>query len=145
MRSLLLVVLSLAAVPTSAAQSPPLSGAWAVVGEGARGTAPDGSNWSLTPISGTLTLEQKGREVSGTWQGQMPEPWMVSGQIDDQSFELRSEWRDVSVGRDGTTSTARARWVFRGVVRRNTATGSMGFELEKGTPRGQPFNATRTP
>ena len=130
---------------SGSAQSTALSGEWAVAGEGAKGTTPEGANWSLTPMSGTLTLEQKGNEVSGTWKAQMPEPWTVSGHIDNQSFELRTEWRDIQVSRDGTTSTMRARWVFRGAVEGNSAAGSMGFEFEKGAARGQPFKATRTP
>jgi hypothetical protein len=145
MRPLLWIGVGLALIAPLQAQPPTLSGVWAVSGEGAQGTGPDGTNWSVNPISGALTLEQKGKDITGTWKGQMPEPWAIAGTAVDKTFDLRTEWRDIAVSRDGAASTARARWVFRGAFDGQQATGTMNLEMEKGAARGQPFKAERRP
>jgi hypothetical protein len=115
-----------------------------VTTEGARGTTDDGSNWTLGAITGTLTLTQKDNDVTGSWKGQMPAPWALTGQINAGTFVLQTEWRDIPATRDGVESTARARWIFRGTVSGDTATGTMALELENARgDRSQPFKAKR--
>ena len=42
-------------------QSPSLTGTWALEAAAAEGVTADGGSWSLGTLSGTLTLEQKGK------------------------------------------------------------------------------------
>ena len=126
------------------AQESLLSGPWTVTTEAARGTTDDGSSWSLGAFTGALTLTQKGNDITGSWKGQMPAPWALTGQLDDHAFVLQTEWRDIPATRDGVQSTARARWVFRGTVSGDTAAGTMTLELQNTSgDRSQPFKAKR--
>ena len=121
-----------------------LAGPWTVTTEGARGTTENGSNWSLGAMTGTLTLTQKDNDITGSWKGQMPAPWALTGQLTDRAFVLETEWRDIPATRDGVESTARARWIFRGTVSGDTATGTMTLELQNAAgDRSQPFKAKR--
>jgi hypothetical protein len=139
-----LAIAMCAALLTSQVQAASMAGAWTLTTEGGRGTAEDGSNWTLGAMTGTLTLAQKGNEITGTWKGQMPAQWGLSGRLDDRAFVLETEWRDIPATRDGKESTARARWIFRGTVSDDTASGTMTLELEKaGGERSQPFKARR--
>lgn len=126
------------------AHSPSLSGIWAVKAEGATVATDDGGSWSVSPVSGSLTLDQNGKMVRGHWQGQMPAAWALAGEITEQTFELQTEWREISISRNGEQSTVRARWSFRGKLSGDTASGTMSLELPGGE-RPQPFTATRTP
>ena len=130
---------------TPSAQSSPLTGAWSVAAEGAKGTTDEGGSWSMNPVNGTLTLDQKASAVTGTWKGQMPEPWAVEGQIDGATFQLRTEWRETPVTRDGVKSTTKARWVFRGTVSGSDLSGTLALELDGRGDREQRFKAKRTP
>ena len=144
MRPTLAIVLCAALLTSAHAQAASLAGRWTVSTEGARGTTEDGSNWTLGAMTGVLTLTQKGNGISGSWKGQMPAPWALSGQLDDRAFVLQTEWRDIPATRDGVESTARARWIFRGTVSEDTATGTMTLELENARgDRSQPFQAKR--
>ena len=102
--------------------------------------------WTLSPIAGTLVLEERGTELKGTWTGPMKEePWILTGQIKDGTFDLRSEPREIDVTRDGAKSKVKARWVFRGTVTDDTMTGTMMLDRDSDTgvlPR-RPFKATR--
>jgi hypothetical protein len=130
--------------PVSArAQS--LSGTWTVTAEGAQGTTDEGGTWSMNALSGVLTLTQQGIDVSGSWKGQMPAPWAVSGQLKDRTFELQTEWREIPLTRDGQKSTTRARWVFRGTVSADTLSGTLSLDLQDRAERPQKFTAKRTP
>jgi hypothetical protein len=125
-------------------QAASVAGHWTVTTEAARGTTDGGSNWSLGAMTGALTLTQKGNDITGSWKGQMPAPWALTGQLDDRAFVLETEWRDIPATRDGVESTARARWIFRGTVSGDTATGTMTLELQNaGGDRSQPFKAKR--
>jgi len=144
MQSMLAIVLSAALLMSPGLQAASVAGPWTVTTEGARGTADDGSSWTLGAITGTLTLAQKDNDITGSWKGQMPAPWALTGQLTDRAFVLQTEWRDIPATRDGQQSTARARWIFRGTVSDDTASGTMSLELENaGGDRSQPFKAKR--
>jgi hypothetical protein len=146
MRRILAIPLCAALVVSAGAQAPSLDGRWTVTTEGARGTGDNGSNWALGAMTGALTLTQKSNDITGSWKGQMPAPWAVTGQLNDRAFVLQTEWRDIPATRDGVESTARARWTFRGTVSGDNASGTMSLELENaGGDRSQPFKAKRAP
>jgi hypothetical protein len=133
-----------AALLVSAGTQAALDGRWTVTTEAARGTTDNGSNWSLGAITGALTLTQEGSHITGSWKGQMPAPWAVTGQLNDRAFVLQTGWRDIPATRDGVESTARARWIFRGTVSGDNASGTMTLEVENaGGDRSQPFKAKR--
>ena len=127
------------------AQPPTLTGVWEVAAEAASGTTENGGTWSTVAVNGSLTLTQKGTGLSGSWKGRMPEPWSVIGKVTGDKYEAETEWRDVSVMRDGKQSMERARWIFRGTMSGDTTSGTLTFELENGLTRAQPFSAKRTP
>ena len=128
------------------AQAASLAGHWTVTTEGARGTTDDGSQWTLGAITGALTLAQKGNDITGSWKGQMAAPWALTGEFNDREFVLTTEWRDIPATRDGVQATAQARWIFRGTVSGDTASGTMMLELENaGGDRSQSFKAKRAP
>ena len=144
MRPGLAIVLCAAFLTSAVAQTASLAGPWSVTTEGARGTTDSGSNWTLGAITGTLTLTQKDNDITGSWKGQMPAPWALTGHVDGRAFVLQTEWRDIPATRDGVESTARARWIFRGTVSEDTAAGTMTLEVENaGGDRSQPFKAKR--
>lgn len=144
MRPTLTIALCAAFLMSPLTQAVSLAGPWTVTTEAARGTTDDGSNWSLGAFTGALTLTQKGHDITGSWKGQMPAPWALTGQLDDRAFVLQTEWREIPATRDGVQSTARARWIFRGTVSGDTATGTMTLELQNaGGDRSQPFKAKR--
>ena len=144
MRPTLALALFAALLTSPRAQAASLAGAWTVTTEGARGATEDGGNWSLGAMTGTLTLAEKGTDITGRWKGQMPAPWALTGQLNDPALVLQTEWRDIPATLDGVESTARARWIFRGTVSGDTATGTMTLELQNaGGDRSQPFKAKR--
>jgi hypothetical protein len=145
MQPTLAIVLCAALLVSPRAQTASLfDGRWTVTTEGARGTSDDGSNWNLGAMTGTLTLTREGTDITGSWKGQMPAPWAVTGQLNDRAFVLHTEWRDIPATRDGVQSTARARWIFRGTVAGDNAAGTMTLELESaGGDRSQAFKAKR--
>ena len=144
MRPILAFVLCTVVLTSPRAEAASLAGSWTVTTEGARGTTDEGSQWTLGAITGTLTLAQKGNDITGSWKGQMPAPWTLIGQLNDRDFVLRTEWREIPATRDGVQSTARARWIFRGTVSEDTAAGTMMLELENaGGDRSQRFKAKR--
>ena len=144
MRTLLIAVVGVSLVTSAVAQPASVSGTWSVTGQGARESTADGENWSIAAISGTLTLEQTGTEITGSWQGQMPNSWSVTGRVDDAGYEVMTEWREIPVARNDTKSMMRARWVFRGSVSGDTMSGTLTLEVERGN-RPQPFTAKRAP
>jgi hypothetical protein len=142
----LFVAIALCAALVSSAQAPSIAGVWSVTTKGAKGTTQDGGNWTIGAVSGALTLAQKGNQVTGSWKGQMPAPWALTGQLDERTFELFTEWREIPATVNGAQSTTPARWVFRGTIADDTATGTMTLELQQaGGERSQPFTAKRTP
>src|SRR5512132_3136253 len=144
MRPTVAITLCAALLALPRAHTASLAGAWTVTTEGARGTTEDGSTWTVGAITGTLTLAQKDNDVTGSWKGQMPAPWALTGQLHDDAFVLQTEWRDIPATRDGVEATARARWIFHGTVSDDTAAGTMTLELENsGGERSQPFKAKR--
>jgi len=144
MRPALAIALCVALSVSAGAQTASVDGRWTVTTEGASGTTDDGSNWTLGAITGALTLTQDGGEITGAWKGQMPAAWRVNGQLTERAFVLQTEWREIPATRNGVQSTARARWIFRGTVAGDQATGTMALELENaGGNRSQPFKATR--
>ena len=144
MRPILAFALCAALLTSPRAQATSFAGRWTVTTEGARGTTDDGSQWTLGAMTGALTLAQNGNDITGSWKGQMPAPWALTGQLNDRDFVLQTEWRDIPATRNDGQSTARARWIFRGSVSGDTATGTMMLELENaGGDRSQPFKAKR--
>jgi len=145
MRPTLAIALCLALSVSAGAQTASVDGRWTVTTEGASGTTDDGSNWTLGAITGALTLTQDGGgDIIGSWKGQMPAAWRLTGQLNDRAFVLQTEWREIPATRNGVQATARARWIFRGTVAGDQASGKMALELENaGGDRSQPFKATR--
>ena len=130
--------------PLEAHRAASLSGTWSVVAEAADVESPDGSErWSLVPIAGTLRLEQKDNAVTGSWQGRMPAPWSLTGNVDGQTFELQTELRDLPVETNGQKQTVRRRWIFKGTIDGDTLGGSMFLSGGETTTPSQPFTATR--
>jgi hypothetical protein len=126
------------ALMIAAAQSPNLSGSWAL-----DAPATSGQNFQLGAAAGTLTLEHKGEVVTGTWKGRMPEPWKLTGHVKDHTFELESETRGVPATVDGQQTTVPRHWVFRGSADGDKMTGSMQLAGGDGEPPSQPFSAVR--
>ena len=144
MRPTLVIALCAALVTSSRADAASLAGPWTVTTEGARGTTDNGGGWTLPAMTGSLTLTQKDNDITGSWKGQMPAPWALTGHVDGRAFVMQTEWRDIPATRDGVESTARARWIFRGTVSEDTAAGTMTLEVENaGGDRSQPFKAKR--
>ena len=108
--------------------------------------AASGSTWSLGGLSGTLTLEQKGDAVTGSWQGRQPKPWAVTGRVTGTDFEFETEIRDVPATRNGEETTVPRHWIFRGTADGDTLSGSMSLAGGgDGDPPTQPFSAARQP
>jgi hypothetical protein len=103
----------------------------------------DGTNWELVAISGTLTLEQKGDAVAGTWQGRMPDPWKITGRIEKNSFELQTEVRNLPATKNGEKTTIARSWIFRGSINGDTLSGLFILAGGDGEPPAQPFTAAR--
>jgi hypothetical protein len=122
-----------------------VSGTWSVVADTAEGVFKDGSKWSVIPVSGTLTLEQQGNALTGSWKGRQPEPWPLSGRIDGKTFEFQTAVRSIAAVREGQEITVPKRWIFRGTVDGNNLTGSMSLAGEDAEPTTQPFIGVRQP
>src|SRR5438034_302575 len=88
MRPILAIALCAAFLASPRAQAVSVAGPWTVTTEGARGTTADGSNWTLGAMTGTLTLTQKGDDLTGSWKGQMPAAWALTGRLTDGAFAL---------------------------------------------------------
>jgi hypothetical protein len=145
MRPMIAAVFSATVLVLAHAQAPSLSGEWKLTAEAMEGTTDDGGTWRLNAVSGTLTLDQKDTDVSGSWKGVMPNPWSLSGHHKNSGFELRTEWRELPITRNGLKSTERVRWIFRGTVTGDAASGTVSVETVKQEGRLQPFTARRTP
>ena len=130
-------------LPVFAAQSSNLAGTWAVDVKAAQVQTGDGTNWNLVAISGTLTLEQKGDAVTGTWQGRMPDPWKVTGKLEKGSFELQTETRDLPAPRNGEKTTIKRSWIFRGSLDGDKMSGVFILSGGEGEPPAQPFTGAR--
>ena len=137
-RLVVAVILAAFQFPVFAAQSSNLSGSWAV-----EAPAASGANFQLGAASGTLTLEQKGEVVTGTWKGRMPEPWKLSGHVKGNAFELQTEFRGVPATVNDEPATVQRRWIFSGTVDGDTMTGSMSLAGGDGEAPTQPFSAAR--
>lgn len=121
-----------------AAQSPNLSGSWAL-----DAAAASGDNFQLGALSGTLTLEHQGDVVTGTWKGRMPEPWKLTGSVKGNTFELQSETRGVPATVNDEPTTVPRHWIFRGSADGDKMTGSMLLAGGEGDPPTQRFSAAR--
>jgi len=126
------------ALMMAAVQSPNVSGAWAL-----DAPAASGPNFQLGALSGTLTLEQKGEAVTGTWKGRMPEPWKLTGKVKGNMFELESETREVSATVNDEPATVPRHWIFRGSADGDKMTGSMSLAGGDGETPTQAFTAVR--
>jgi hypothetical protein len=139
MRVRLAVAVILSAFQLSAfAQSQTLTGSWALEAPGVTGP-----NFQLSSQAGTMTLEQKGDAVTGTWKGRMPEPWKLTGSLRGNAFELQTEVRQLPATRDGESTTVARSWIFRGKVNGDKMTGTMMLAGGEGEPPSQPFSAAR--
>jgi len=125
------------------AQTPNLSGSWALEAPQKEETSADGENWVLVAMSGTLTLDVKGDVVTGTWKGRAPKPWQVSGSVKGNAFELQTEMRDLQQTRNDEVQTVRRRWIFAGTVDGDALTGSMRLAGDDGGSPAQAFSAKR--
>ena len=94
-------------LPLAAAQSANLAGTWALEAAATESQTSDGERWSLTALSGTLTLEQKGEGVTGSWKGRSPDPWSLTGRAQGTTFELQTEVASCRVLRNGEKGTVR--------------------------------------
>ena len=140
----LALIVTLLQLPlVAAAQSSTLSGTWALDAAAASGQSPNGGNWQLNASTGTLTLEQKGEAVTGSWIGRLPDPWTITGTSKGASFELESEVRNLQATKDGEQTTVRRQWIFRGTLSGDTLTGTMSLAGGEGDPPTQPFTAVR--
>lgn len=119
-----------------------VSGTWSVVAEAAEGVFPNGEKWQVIPVSGELTLEQRGGTVTGSWKGRQPEPWPLTGTIEGAAFHLFTDPRSIAAVQLGKEISVTRRWIFRGTVEGNTLSGSMSLAGE-GDPTTQPFTAVR--
>ena len=137
------VLLATLQLPVVTAQSPNLGGIWTVEAKAAEVQTGDGKNWRLNALTGTLTLEQKGNAVTGTWEGRMPTPWKVTGKLEKNSFELQTEVRNIPAERDGEKITIARSWIFRGSINGDNLSGMFILAGGEGEPPGQPFTATR--
>jgi len=141
--SIALVFATLRVAVLGADQSPSLTGTWAVEAAAAESQTAGGGTWSLTALSGTLTLEQKGDAVTGSWKGRLPESWPVAGRVQETTFELQTEVREMPASRNGEKITVRRSWIFRGGIEGDKLTGSMSLMGGEGDPPTQPFSAVR--
>jgi hypothetical protein len=120
-----------------------LAGVWAVDVKAAKVQTGDGTNWELVAISGTLTLEQHGDAVTGTWRGRMPDPWKITGRIEKNSFELQTEVRNLPTTKNGEKTTIARSWIVRGSINGNTLSGLFILAGGDGDAPAQPFTAAR--
>lgn len=120
------------------AQSGNVAGAWALKTE-----AHPSPGFNIGALSGTLTLAQQDGKLTGSWKGQLPEPWTLSGQLKDGKFEARTEEKEVPAVRDDVTTRIPVRWLFKGSVSGDTLTGTMTMEQGTKHSEPQPFKATR--
>lgn len=138
-----LLLATLAGSMLIAAQAANVSGSWNLQAEAAQGVFPNGGSWQVGALSGTLTLEQKGDAVTGSWKGRQPEPWALTGRVDGSKFELQTEVRNIPATRNGEQTTVPRRWVFRGTAEGDILSGSMGLAGGDDDPTTQPFSAAR--
>jgi len=80
-------------------QAASLSGTWTIQGEGTKV-----ERSTVSPISGTLMLGQKGQQVTGTWKAPR-DTWRISGEIKDGRFVLQNESKEMAVTRNGVQSS----------------------------------------
>lgn len=119
-----------------------VSGTWNVVADAAEGVFPNGEKWQVIPVSGELTLEQRGGSVTGSWKGRQPEPWPLTGTMEGAAFHLFTDVRSIPAVQLGKEISVNKRWIFRGTVEGNTLSGSMSLAGD-GDPTTQPFTAVR--
>ena len=127
------------------AQSPSMTGTWALEAPAASGVNVGGGEWNLSAQSGTLTLQQSGATITGQWQARMPAPWAVAGELHGDRVELQTEFRDIPVIVDGEKTTRKLRWTFRGVLSGDSVKGQMSLDSESRRGNEQPFTAKRQP
>jgi hypothetical protein len=120
------------------AQAASATGTWALKSEAVKS-----ENQSMSAIEGTLTLEQTGQSVKGTWRGPR-ETWQLSGQIKGGQFEMESEEKNVGVMRNGVKGETPAQWMFRGSIVGDTMTGRMWLTTKSRDSLAQPFKAQRS-
>ena len=134
------------AICTSAlvlAQSPAMTGKWALEAPAASGVNDGGGEWSQSAQSGTFTLQQSNTTIKGQWQGRQPAPWAVAGELHGDHVELQTEFREIPVTIDGEKTTQKLRWTFRGVLSGDNLTGNMSFDGGRRRGNEQAFTATR--
>ena len=125
-------------------RGPSVAGTWSVAADAAEGVFPNGEKWQVIPVSGELTLEQRGGTVTGSWKGRQPEPWPLNGTMEGAAFHLFTDPRSIAAIQLGKEISVTKRWVFRGTVEGNTLSGSMSLTGD-GDPTTQPFTAVRKP
>lgn len=119
------VLLSLTVAPAD------VSGTWQVTMEGEK-----------RPIEGTLVLQQKGGQLTGTWTS--IEAWTMTGRADETGrFALESETRPVPMTVNGKKGTIKARWVFRGVLGDGALSGTASIEFGDSEPRIRKWTAKK--
>ena len=142
--SIALVFAMLQLADLGADQSPNLTGAWTLEAAAAEGVTADGGSWSLGALSGTLTLEQKGEAVTGSWKGRHPDPWPLTGRLQGTAFEVQTEAREMPALRNREKFMVSRSWIFRGRIEGDKLTGSMSLIGGEGDPPTQPFSAVRS-
>jgi len=131
-------------VPLEAHRAAGLSGKWSVVAEAAEVESPDGTEkYSMVAIAGTLQLDQKDSAVTGSWQGRMPAPWSLTGNVDGATFELKTETRDMPITRNGEQQMVPRQWIFKGTLDGDALSGAMFLSGGATTTPSQPFTAKR--
>lgn len=144
-RQIASLVLVIAAAALVVAQSPSMTGKWALEAPAASGVNDSGGEWNLSAQSGMFTLQQSGTAITGQWQGRMPVPWAVAGELHGERVELQTEFREIPVIIDGEKTTQKRRWTFRGVLSGDTLKGTMSLDSETRRGNEQLFTATRQP
>jgi hypothetical protein len=92
------------------------------------------------PIEGTLVLQRRGTELSGTWKS--IDDWTLAGRIDDTGrFALQSEPQPVPMTNGTKKGSITARWVFRGALKDGALSGTASIEFENTEPRVRKWTA----
>jgi hypothetical protein len=143
MRTVLLLTL-MSTLVTAVAQDPSAAGTWNVTGEAASGTTDGGGNWNRNAITGTLIIAQNGQTLTGTWTAATRTAVALQGTIRGETFDFRTDPREVEVIINGERTVMRLRWTFRGTVDGQTLRGTMSLDREdQDSAMPQPFAADR--
>ena len=126
------------------AQDRPAAGTWSVKGDAASGTTDGGGTWNRNAVTGTLVIAQNGQTLTGTWTATNRTAVALHGTITGETFEFRTEPREVEVIINGERTAMRLRWTFRGSVAGDTLRGTMSLDREdQESAMPQPFTGDR--